>query len=367
MIPIGTAASAHVSAPFDPATLDTAVLLLRSKDLGAGGSNVTLWPDQSPRGNNATPPGTPPVVATGSTPSGGKSVAFTGQSLNLAKALTGIASAASSAAPAGSSFDASKAIDGNFTGNACLLPDSTTGSPQWLRLTLPAARAVTSYKMWGHASSTSYNPTDWKFQGTNDATFATWTDLDIRSGVTWASTSDVKNYSFSNTTSYLYYRFLITGNVSASDYTAICEVQLSEPEEAELWVVVKANSTTGNTNPWQFGNSSQITIYPWTTGQVIDNFATTTHSDLWTPTLAVTSWRLYRVKYHLGRMDIWMDNVLQKTKTGLTWGWRPNPQISNGFVGNMAEVFVSTGRELTSTETTNLISYFNAQHGLSVV
>jgi hypothetical protein len=53
-------------------------------------------------------------------------------------------------------------------------------------------------------------PRDWEFQGSNNG--ADWTTLDSRTGVAWGSDlSDLtKNFTFSNTTAYSYYRIVIS-------------------------------------------------------------------------------------------------------------------------------------------------------------
>ncbi len=50
-------------------------------------------------------------------------------------------------------------------------------------------------------------PTDMKLQGSNDD--AAWTDLDDLGGLSW-TTGERKEWTFTNSTAYLYYRVLIT-------------------------------------------------------------------------------------------------------------------------------------------------------------
>ena len=67
------------------------------------------------------------------------------------------------------------------------------------------------------------SPKAWTFQGSNDN--ITWTTLDTRSGVAWASGETVKTFSFENETKYKYYKFTCTAIVGSNDYMQLYEIQ----------------------------------------------------------------------------------------------------------------------------------------------
>lgn len=68
---------------FDPSSLAGKVLWLRGKDLGANGTTVASWADQSGAGHNATSGHDLPTVAAASTPSGGASLALSHSRLDI--------------------------------------------------------------------------------------------------------------------------------------------------------------------------------------------------------------------------------------------------------------------------------------------
>lgn len=99
-----------------------------------------------------------------------------------------------------------KAFDGNDTTDWATL---TVTSNFWVRLQLSVARVVTSVVVRGRASGTE-RPTSWRIEGSNDgATFTT-----LHSSTT-ALGNIAQTFAFTNTTSYLYYRFFaVTGEAS---------------------------------------------------------------------------------------------------------------------------------------------------------
>lgn len=70
-----------------------------------------------------------------------------------------------------------------------------------------------------------YYPTAWKFQGSNNDT--DWTDIDSQTGQTSWSPGVKKEYTFSNTTGYRYYRWLFSAGAGAS-YIVIKEAEIME-------------------------------------------------------------------------------------------------------------------------------------------
>ena len=118
---------------------------------------------------------------------------------------------------------ADKACDdniGTFWGNNDAMPswwqyDFGSGNSE----TITKARVYGSDD-WGNIA---YCPKDFKIQGSNDG--SGWTDLDTQTGIVWA-VDGWKDFSFTNTTAYRYYRIYITANNDTSDWTLINEVEL---------------------------------------------------------------------------------------------------------------------------------------------
>jgi hypothetical protein len=69
-----------------------------------------------------------------------------------------------------------------------------------------------------------YSPSNWTFEGSDDNT--NWTILDTRSNESISSNATKKEYSFSNTTYYRYYRI----NISSADHSGTSWVNITEME-----------------------------------------------------------------------------------------------------------------------------------------
>ena len=134
-------------------------------------------------------------------------------------------------------YSAAKAFDGNWSDNAgrwlaYINPnkkDYTGGltgeTPAFLVYEFDTATKVNVLRLriqnaneWDKRS-----PKAWTFQGSNDN--ITWTTLDTRSGVAWASGTTVKNFSFENETKYKYYKFNCTEIVGSNDFMQLYEIQ----------------------------------------------------------------------------------------------------------------------------------------------
>jgi hypothetical protein len=132
-------------------------------------------------------------------------------------------SATSAHAGSGSGTEGSdKAIDGNtgtkwFTGGG-----SASG---WLQIDLGAGNAQTVVRcdLTSANDVPNRDPKNWQVQGSNDAT--NWTTLDTRTGEVFATRFLTKQYTFTNSTAYRYYKLNILSNFSGNSADGI---QLSE-------------------------------------------------------------------------------------------------------------------------------------------
>jgi predicted alpha-1,2-mannosidase len=80
----------------------------------------------------------------------------------------------------------------------------------WVTYQLAAPVAVAKYSLTSANDSPGRDPKDFTLQGSNDG--AAWTDLDSRTGQTYAGRFATNVYSFANTTAYGYYRLNVTAN-----------------------------------------------------------------------------------------------------------------------------------------------------------
>ncbi len=88
-------------------------------------------------------------------------------------------------------------------------------------------KRIAKYRIYyEHPSSYDHSPNDWTFEASNDG--STWTTLDTQTGQGWSG-NGWKEYTFSNTTQYRYYRIYITDNTGSSDnYVQINETEMME-------------------------------------------------------------------------------------------------------------------------------------------
>lgn len=80
----------------------------------------------------------------------------------------------------------------------------------WVQLQQANSSVVTKYTLTSANDADSRDPKDWTFQGSNNGT--TWTTLDTRTNEDFPSRFMKKEYSFSNTASFTFYRLQMTNN-----------------------------------------------------------------------------------------------------------------------------------------------------------
>ena len=88
----------------------------------------------------------------------------------------------------------------------------------YFQVRLPTVRTITSYtlsaKRYAYAGNTGY-PMEWVICGSNDGT--TWFVLDTRTNSAYTNYFDWQTYTFTNSTSYQYYRWVITKGLGYFD------------------------------------------------------------------------------------------------------------------------------------------------------
>lgn len=83
-----------------------------------------------------------------------------------------------------------------------------TGVPTWLQYQFTSGKVITGYAVTSRISEFNRSPQAWSFQGSNDG--SSWTTLDSQTGQTGWTSLQRRPFSFSNTTSYTYYRLYMT-------------------------------------------------------------------------------------------------------------------------------------------------------------
>jgi alpha-L-fucosidase 2 len=115
----------------------------------------------------------------------------------------------SASAENGTTESAAKAFDGLSSTKWYNAGAAPTG---WLQFKHGggAAWAISQYSLTSANDVPARDPRDWQLQGSNDG--SGWTALDTRSGETFSSRFQTKNYAFANTNAYRHYRLNITAN-----------------------------------------------------------------------------------------------------------------------------------------------------------
>ena len=130
----------------------------------------------------------------------------------------------SNTAPSG--IASSQSDLGGYPAYKCMDDDTATlyhsaeGLPQWVQYQFTVKYTITKYSVTSRATSTPL-PTAFNLAGSNDGT--NFTTLDTQTGQSFTN-GEEKEYSFSNTTGYLYYR--ITTTAASTNYAAFAEIEL---------------------------------------------------------------------------------------------------------------------------------------------
>ncbi|MGW5167463.1 ThuA domain-containing protein [Streptomyces nodosus] len=93
----------------------------------------------------------------------------------------------------------------------------------WVTMKLDKPVAVVDYALTSANDSPGRDPKDWKLQGSQDG--QSWTTLDTRSGETFPSRLQTRQFRFSNTEAYQHYRLEITAN-GGEPLTQLAELRL---------------------------------------------------------------------------------------------------------------------------------------------
>ncbi|MFI1574627.1 GH92 family glycosyl hydrolase [Streptomyces anulatus] len=95
----------------------------------------------------------------------------------------------------------------------------------WVEFDLDEPVKVVTYALTSANDHAERDPKDWTLQGSADG--KEWTDLDTRTGETFAKRHETKTYDFSGDTAYRHFRLEITKNNGASDALQLADVQFS--------------------------------------------------------------------------------------------------------------------------------------------
>ena len=111
-----------------------------------------------------------------------------------------------------------------------------------------AEKTINKYKIYGPSSNATRGPKVWTLDGSTDGDV--WTLLDTQIGVTWSNGQN-KEFSFSNTSAYRYYRVTITDSSDINTkwegpFLELNEIEYFGPGELHVNVPAGAEATVGS-------------------------------------------------------------------------------------------------------------------------
>jgi alpha-tubulin suppressor-like RCC1 family protein len=157
---------------------------------------------------------------------------------------------------------------------------------------------------------------------------------------------------------------------SASQFVAVPSIMTKAPAatNGEIYAVLKSSATVGATEGlWAFGSSNNVGLYPSNSGQIADDFGSTTVRGPYTPSAPLGQFNIYSVVAQPGSWSARLNGCLMASSTTNTVGWTTGPVIgaSGGysFTGDIAEV-IAYGRALSEAERGALIAYLSRKYSL---
>lgn len=144
------------------------------------------------------------------------------------------------------SYPGTKAFDdGGSVDPSRWLADASQLPNAWVQYVFPSETVVAGYKVFGFSSGNNgliRDPRDWTFEGSNDG--STWTELDTQASQTGWASLESRAFYFDNETAFTHYRFTITANNGASDYTGVLELEFYPSPNTPGVPVVSAGAAT---------------------------------------------------------------------------------------------------------------------------
>ena len=124
----------------------------------------------------------------------------------------------------------------------------------WVLFTYTSAQTWNKYAVTSGNDEPLRDPKAWTLQGSNNGT--QWTLLDTRTGQTWSARNKTQTYTFTNSTAYRYYKWVITENGGSG-----CSIiQASEFSFGNS--NYKSNETSNIINSNENTQEQFVSIYP---------------------------------------------------------------------------------------------------------
>jgi hypothetical protein len=156
-----------------------------------------------------------------------------------------------------------------------------------------------------------------------------------------------------------------------SNYFNLPNTLLSGTTGAEAFVVLKAAADVPSTarSLWKLGGTGNTTAYPNTSGNIIDDFGSTSLHTLGNPEQPLDQYHVYEVAGQTNYWSAWLNGKVQSITTTNTYGTNGSPTLgyssSSGyyFAGDVAEVLMFN-KVLSSDERDTVNGFLNLKYGL---
>ena len=106
----------------------------------------------------------------------------------------------------------------------------SANSPAWISFALTEARVVGLYAITSANDEAGRDPKAWKLYGSSDG--KSYVEIDSRTGESFSSRYQTKQYSVENTVAYQYYKLEITENNGSSNMTQFADLYLASGKGA---------------------------------------------------------------------------------------------------------------------------------------
>lgn len=310
-IPLGILASA-LSLPQDPIGFASSRPSVKSELRADDQTNMSTLIDRA--GISWTPSGGTAGLSAAATPTGKSAMTFSANASYFPSAtglMKGVLELAEVTALSTFQNQPSYAPL-NIMGKQGDYASSGAAMPQWIKMRLTTPKVVTEYKIASGQGARS--PKDWIFQGSNDGD--NWVNLDTRTN---QPSQGLTTFSFSNSTSYLWYRYYVTA-INGGDllyltglYMTGVDLRGTDLQQVEHWVVLKGTAVNSG-HPLLFSSVGD-TRYKYQDNQIYTGYGTNGRYS-YVPTLEViNNWRIYRLQRDGSVAREYLDNVLQLTAT----------------------------------------------------
>ena len=122
---------------------------------------------------------------------------------------------------------------------------------------------------------------------------------------------------------------------------------------------------------WCFGTSGESVLYPYTSGDIYDDWGSTTRQNSGNPTVDLGTWHLYNVVSTSAEWTSFINNVLHYTTATNTVAFTTLPGVGRDtttqcFPGDIAEVVMYSAK-CSAPDKLQTVTYLSDKYALGIV